>query len=73
MENNNGWIKIENEKDLPKNSINQRKLNNWYYVYSSFKEKIEWHPKNLFALHSMFHQGLITHYQPIIKPKPPIK
>lgn len=68
---NNGWIKIESEADLPKNSINERKKNNLYFVYSELKSKLEYQTKNLFSLYSMFQQGLITHYQPIIKPEPP--
>ena len=70
--NYNGWIKIESESDLPKDSIKERKKNNQYYVYSTVKEKIEWRIENVFGLWSLFQQGLITHYYLIHKPSDPI-
>lgn len=74
LEYNNGWIKIESEKDLPKSEYGQ------YHVYSE-KELFSIEPKN---------QGIepfwindpnkskewldnFSHYQPIEKPKPPKK
>lgn len=68
---NNGWIKIESEKDLPTNSINKRKLNIRYHAFNSKKEKIEWNPLTLTGLYSEYQQGNISHYQPIQKPEPP--
>lgn len=68
---NNGWIKIENEDDLPKDTIN-------YYVFieGSLKEAFyrgsnRWatfdnpYPKTTEVMK-------ITHYQPIEKPELPI-
>lgn len=64
IENNNGWIKIENEADLPKEEGN-------YFVFTNgnietclrllgIDNNDFWWLKN------------VTHYQPIQKPKPPI-
>ena len=63
IENNNGWIKIESEADLP----NNEKV--WIYtsnnrVLISSKAVLNWVLKNP--------DNKITHYQPIEKPKPPI-
>lgn len=63
IENNNGWIKIESEKDLPKETGHYwvkrgREISvNYIIVPESF--------------HSCFLANL-THYKPIEKPKPPI-
>jgi len=71
IENNNGWIKIESEADLPKENttchfITKRNIN---YIGEFRKEEGE----------SFFFKGIegfsfsfITHYQPITKPNPPI-
>lgn len=73
IETNKGWIKIESESDLPKDSYGQ------YHVYSENRMYCD-EPKN---------QGIepfwqndrsktqewmdnFSHYQPIIKPQPPI-
>jgi len=68
IENNNGWIKIESEADLPKQDCN------CYFILKS----------NNAILTGKFNQGCfdyalryydhndITHYQPIKKPNPPI-
>ena len=63
IENNNGWVKIESEADLP----NNEKV--WIYtsnnrVLISSKAVLNWFLKNP--------DNKITHYQPIEKPKPPI-
>ena len=63
IENNNGWVKIESEADLP----NNEKV--WIYtsnnrVLISSKAVLNWVLKNP--------DNKITHYQPIEKPKPPI-
>lgn len=61
IEDNNGWIKIESEEDLPKENV-------WLYnegnndLYIGMLFDLEGFPINRFA----------THYQPIVKPKPPI-
>ena len=67
IENNNGWIKIESEKDLPK-------VSGLYFgkdyefgtdmMYFDFETK-KWEDSNGYLQN-------ITHYQPIEKPKPPI-
>lgn len=61
---NNGWIKIESENDLPKEGMTN------YLVCIDNEPSI--HPYNLKQLLMLFEDRMITHYQPIIKPKPPI-
>ena len=62
IEDNNGWIKVESEADLPKESYN-------YWVFQndgliqSMKE---------YELNKKYYNIEATHYQPIQKPKPPI-
>lgn len=71
IENNNGWIKIESEADLPKED---------YYgelFEVGFLDDIGYfhHERKRCSLKSlkwMFERKLVTHYQPIEKPKPPI-
>ena len=65
---NNGWIKIESEDDLPKNITE---------CWINYKDKIllSLYQSKHFVLKSEFSLlpfNLITHYQPIEKPKPPI-
>lgn len=66
IENNNGWIKIENEADLPKDLVE-------CYAYDEDGDityfTFNLSPNSDYEL--MKEQG-ITHYQPIVKPKPPI-
>jgi len=64
IENNNGWIKIESEEDLPKNSghylimvNNEVKIDLWVNYQNKFE---------------LWNKNSVTHYQPIEKPKPPI-
>ena len=69
IEDNNGWIKIESEKDLPKDNIECHfiiKENNkvtqigrYHVGAKSFNVGTIW-----------FNE--VAHYQPIAKPKPPI-
>lgn len=60
IEDNNGWIKIESEADLPKdNSINYHALN------------IEF-PDDIEVCLRVEVDKRFTHYQPIEKPKPPL-
>lgn len=66
IENNNGWIKIESEDDLPKKSglyfITRRKTNSIELVEIKLyvKSNIKFSVRNY------------SHYQPIEKPKLPI-
>lgn len=64
MDTNNGWIKIESEDDLPKDSFN-------YYFYCSngavmTGNDLEYYKKYIIP------ELKASHYQPIVKPKPPI-
>lgn len=65
IENNNGWIRIESESDLPKQ-------NGRYWIMS--KSSII--NQDVFDSTDMILKSLwksnYTHYQPIIKPEPPI-
>ena len=70
IENNNGWIKIESEEDLPKD---ENIVEFWVYddkeiVLAKFmyESKRWYHDVNLNL------RLFPTHYQPIEKPKPPI-
>lgn len=63
-ENNNGWIKIESENDLPKE-------NGEYWTIRKNGIMIKEHfylsnPLNWIKYYN------VTHYQPVIKPQPPI-
>lgn len=65
LEDNNGWTKIESDGDLPKESgkyhvIYENRLNNIATEYFNLKSN---------GWDSFLR---VTHYQPIIKPKPPI-
>lgn len=68
IENNNGWIKIESEADLPKDNglidYHVFKLTNQYKHIRATYKNIE--------VSKLWEQDEITHYQPIEKPKPPI-
>lgn len=70
IENNNGWIKIENEDDLPKENgafwILDKELGMKAGEWKQAPNEIE-HKKAC-----EFWIKRATHYQPIIKPKPPI-
>lgn len=65
IETNNGWITIESEKDLPNETDS-------YFVLYKTGDIICHH----FSPNSDFDRILFleefTHYQPIVKPKPPI-
>lgn len=62
IENNNGWIKIESEDDLPKEDL----------VYWVVKDN-QIIDMEVWEISLAFHNKRnITHYQPIEKPKPPI-
>jgi uncharacterized protein involved in tellurium resistance len=69
IENNNGWIKIESEEDLPKDNTRCHFIIDGYeelekqgiYIYGFF-----WDAQSAYT------NKIVTHYQPIIKPEPPI-
>ena len=70
IENNNGWIRIESETDLPKDE-------GQYFVYS----KVDYAPFyriDIFsgrlsnAIHHVTGNPIFSHYQPIIKPLKPL-
>ena len=67
IENNNGWIKIESEADLPKNDDD-------YWVMTNIKDDELQQLSNLIVIRCLNLEKNIkvTHYQPIEKPKPPI-
>lgn len=69
IENNNGWIKIETEEDLPNKPDELFEvgiLDSIGYFHHEIKryagKSLKW----------MWNKDLITHYQPIEKPKPPL-
>lgn len=64
IETNNVWIKIESEADLPKAGMTN------YFICVNGKPSIQVH--NLRQVLSLYSDGMITHYQPIVKPEPPI-
>jgi len=84
IENNNGWIKIESEYDLPKESIDchyrlfvsETYSNAGEYILSGrFRVKSSLtNSTNFFTCDDMIRSYFprVTHYQPIQKPQPPI-
>jgi len=60
IENNNGWIRIESEDDLPKETNN-------YWVVNELGISMRG-----YDMQDHNHWEDITHYQPIEKPEPPI-
>jgi hypothetical protein len=61
------WIKIESEEDLPKEDGLF-----WHYD-DDVKFMSVWHkPWNETQIKTGFEKGLLTHYQPIQKPQPPL-
>ena len=67
IENNNGWIKIESEADLPKNDDD-------YWVMTNIKDDEVQQLSNLIVIRCLNLEKNIkvTHYKPIEKPKLPI-
>lgn len=65
IENNNGWIKIENEKDFP------TKDDSDYWIIKNGKVQM-FHWAKGETLNSVVWLSIISHYQPIDQPKPPI-
>jgi len=68
IENNNGWIKIESEDDLPKETGNyfftSRSTGNVLIDYFTHDSKV--------ANYFFMQRGLYSHYQPIQKPLKPL-
>ena len=62
IEHNNGWVKIESEDDLPKENCDVFIFANGRIDQRRFQVDIS----------HLWINNVITHYQPIIKPKPPI-
>jgi len=68
IENNRGWVKIESENDLPKEDIECWVLDDEEIVHAYFM----YESKNWYSHIDLNLRLFPTHYQPIIKPKPPI-
>lgn len=69
IENNNGWIKIESENDLPK----EHGFYDACYYNEKHKNDIPmFYACSLPDLSNYYEDGIITHYQPIDKKRPPI-
>ena len=68
IENNNGWIKIESEADLPKEGMHHSILLDSECIngYRNYDVIV------FYEVNSKFRKKEISHYQPIEKPKPPI-
>jgi len=62
IENNNGWIKIESEEDLPKENCDV-----WCIIKNS-----DVHYRRFQVNMSRWWTEYIKYYQPIQKPKPPL-
>lgn len=66
IEDNNGWIKIESDSDFP-NLFDFK-----FMTYDSVNDKTDIKPISRRTMWKNYKKGLITHYQPIQKPKLPI-
>lgn len=69
IEDNNGWIKIESESDLPKEKFN------YSFVYCLKPEIISSVQNNIVRndqLEELFEDEWITHYKPVSEPTTPI-
>lgn len=62
IETNEGWIKIESEEELPKESWNY-----WIMQSDNRVQTMKEYDDN-----KKYYNIIATHYQPIVKPKPPI-
>lgn len=69
IENNNGWIRIESEMDLPKNFTNVYCLDKYgnMFICESRSKHFFCHTNGW-----LYNYYDFTHYQPIIKPKKPL-
>ena len=78
IENNRGWIKIESQADLPKDD--EFKFNETFLVYYCckgcsnmiFKGSIDKYTLKFRDITNKLEKEKVTHYQPIVKPEPPI-
>ena len=61
---NNGWVKIESEKDLPK------EVDQYWFASHNNKIEIRFYNPNWIDDRVQFRRRY-THYQPIVKPLPP--
>ncbi|CAI9673429.1 MULTISPECIES: hypothetical protein [Elizabethkingia] len=71
LENNRGWTRIESEEDLPKDDY----FGNLFEVGFLDESGFFHHDKKRCSFKSlkwMYEKKLITHYQLVEKPKPPI-
>lgn len=68
IENNNGWIKIESEEDLPKEGMHHSILLDSECIngYRNYDVIV------FYEVNSRYRKKEISHYQPIEKPKSPI-
>ena len=60
---NNGWTKIESDNDFPK-------IETKLITYNGIKTNIN--PIGRKTMWSLYKKGLITHYQPVLKPQDPL-
>jgi hypothetical protein len=68
IENNNGWIKIESESDLPSEDIDCHFITHNKEIFKGeYIKSID-----NFKSGSELYNGRVSHYQPITKPQPPI-
>lgn len=65
IEDNNGWIRIESEDDLPKVDG----ISCWIITEKNKEIRQRWFNK---FWNEYEGEGKVTHYQPIEKPKPPL-
>jgi len=65
IEDNNGWTKIESEEDLPKEDGD-------YHVRLHIGRIETFHYKCDEAYSPNYFESHVSHYQPIIKPEPPL-
>lgn len=75
LENNNGWIKIESEKDLPIRDEPTNDGDVQMYssgIYSSTMVWCEKSPTNWHGIQVQFRMGNINYYRPIEKTQPPL-
>jgi hypothetical protein len=66
IENNNGWIKIESEADLPKQQMECWVVNKQAGVQKLIYWALKGNAENKYWI------KFFTHYQPINKPKSPL-
>lgn len=65
IENNNCWIKLEDNNEFPT-------YDSKFITYNSATDKINNNPVGRMTMWKNYKKGLITHYQPIQKPLKPI-